>query len=303
MKIVVFGGSGFVGSHVADALSDAGHEVINYDFKKSNYLRSDQKMIIGDILDENKVDNAIRGADAVYNFAGIADIEYASKNPLEAVKYNILGNTIILEGCRKNKVKRFVYASTLYVYSKNGSFYRASKQACELLIETYHETYGLDYTILRYGSLYGPRSDESNWIYSILKQAVIDEKITRYGDGDEIREYIHIKDVAKGSADILSDEFKNQYIIISGYQSLKIRELLTMIKEIMSNKIEIEYLPSIDNFHYEITPYSFTPKIAKKLVAKTYLDMGQGILECLNEIYHKNRLHLKQNEVIIEGSL
>lgn len=287
MKVIVFGGSGFLGSHVADELTKRGHEVVIYDIQKSPYLRDGQKMIIGNILDSKKVHNSVKGCDVVYNFAGMADMDEAHFKPLETIEKNILGNTIILEACRKNKVKRFVFASTIYVYSDAGSFYRSSKQACESIIENYKDVFGLPYTILRYGSLYGPRAKENNWIHKILKQALTDGKITRHGDGEEIREYIHVKDAAKLSVDILSKEFENENVIITGNQPMKIKDLHTMIKEILGNKIKLEFLPTVSSSHYEITPYSFNPKTAKKLVGTQSYDLGQGVLECLAEIYDK----------------
>jgi len=217
----------------------------------------------------------------------IADIDEASKKPLESVKINILGNSIILEACRKNKVKRFVFASSLYVYSKAGSFYRSAKQACELLIENYHELFGLPYTIMRYGSLYGPRSDDRNFIHLIVREALTQGKITRYGDGEELREYIHVLDAAKGSIDILSDGFINQHVIITGNQQMRIKDLLVMIKEMLDNKVRIEFLPPKESYHYEITPYTFAPKVGRRLTSKTYLDLSQGILETISDIYKK----------------
>ncbi|MBL7129815.1 MAG: NAD(P)-dependent oxidoreductase [Candidatus Omnitrophica bacterium] len=287
MKAIVFGGSGFLGSHVADALDSAGYEVLIYDIKPSPYLRSSQKMIVGDILDQPKVEKYMQGCDAAYNFAGISDIDEARQRPLDSVRFNILGNSIILEACRKFKIRRFVFASSLYVYSKSGSFYRSTKQACELLIENYYEIFGLPYTILRYGSLYGQRADGRNFIYQIIKQALTEGKITRYGDGEELREYIHVLDAAKGSVEILSDEFINQHVILTGNQQMRIKHLLFMIKEILDNKIEIEFLPPDESLHYEITPYSFAPKIAKKLTCKTYLDLNQGILDTIYDLYKK----------------
>jgi len=287
MKVIVFGGSGFVGSHVADALTQAGHDVTIYDLTVSPYLRSPQKMVVGDILDEKKVNDAVKGCDVVYNFAGIADIDEASQRPLDSVKTNIIGNSIILEASHKVKVKRFVFASSLYVYSKAGSFYRSSKQACELIIENYNEIFGLPYTILRYGSLYGPRADENNFIYKIIKQALQEGRIIREGDGEEIREYIHIYDAAKISVEILSGEFANQYVIVTGNQQMKVKDLLLMVKEMLDNKIEIEYTQPSFNYHYEITPYVFAPKLARRIVSKTYLDLGQGILKSIQNMYEE----------------
>lgn len=294
MRTIVFGGAGFLGSHVADVLSSRGHEVIIFDLKNSPFLKDGQVEITGDILDQKAVEKAVCGCDIVYNFAGISDLIISKNSPFETVKNNIFGNTVLLEASRKAKVKRFVFASTLYVYSKTGSFYRSSKQACELLIENYQEIYGIDFTILRYGSLYGPRTDENNWIYKMIKQALDEGKITRHGDGDELREYIHVYDAARLSADILSDEYKNQHVIITGNQQIKVKDLLFMVKEILNNKIELEFIPADYNEHYEITPYTFRPKLAKRIQSNHYTDLGQGILDLMHIIY-KDKPAAKEN--------
>lgn len=299
MKIIVFGGAGFLGSHVADALTEKEHEVVIFDLKKSPYLKKGQISIVGDITNQKMVENSMKGCDVAYNFAGITDLGKARINPLETVKNNILGNTTLLEACRKYGVKRFIFASTLYVYSKTGSFYRSSKQACELLIENYHEIYGLDFTILRYGSLYGPRADENNWIYRILKQALMEKKIIRHGDGKELREYIHVYDAARLSVDILSREYKNQHVIISGNQQIKIKDLLIMIKEILNNKIELKFCPVVNVEHYEITPYNFNPKLAKRIQGNHYVDLGQGILDLIAEIHKECLPNKKYDEISI----
>lgn len=287
MKIVVFGGSGFVGSHVADCLTENNHAVTIFDSRPSMYLKPGQEMALGDILDTEAVKEVTRGADAVYNFAGVADIGQAKSSPREAIQTNIIGTTNILESCRVNNVKRFIFASTVYVYSEAGSFYRATKQACELLIECFHKQYNLDFTILRYGSLYGPRADENNWIYTILKQALVQKRITRKGDGDELREYIHVQDAARLSVKSLEEAFKNQYVIITGQQPIRIKDLMVMIKEMLNNEISLEFLREELEEHYEITPYNFRPKIAKRIVDNSYVDLGQGILEMLNKIFDK----------------
>ena len=288
MKAIVFGGSGFLGSHIADTLTNKGYDVTIFDLQPSKYLKDKQKMVVGDILDQKAVEKAVKGCEVVYHFAALADIEAAHLKPLETVEYNILGTTTILEACRKNKVKRFVFASTIYVYSDAGSFYRSSKQACELIIENYNEVFNLPYTILRYGSLYGPRADDKNWIHKILNQATKDGKITRHGDGEEIREYIHVEDAAKLSVDILSKQFENENVIITGNQPMKIKDVLVMVKEILGNKIDLEFIPTESSIHYEITPYSFKPKVAKKLVSDQFYDLGQGILECLADLNNKH---------------
>jgi UDP-glucose 4-epimerase len=151
MKIVVFGGSGFLGSHVADELTVRGHDVKIFDKAVSPYLQECQEMIIADVLDRSAVQNAVEGADIVYNFIALSDLEQARYSPTDTVKVNVLGNVNILESALEAKVKRFIFSSSIYVYSDAGSFYRSSKQACELFIENYYKVHALDYTILRPG--------------------------------------------------------------------------------------------------------------------------------------------------------
>jgi UDP-glucose 4-epimerase len=299
MKSIVFGGSGFLGSHTADALTRAGHEVLIFDIKKSRYIQKGQKMVVGNILDKKAVESAVKDCDYVYNFAGIADIEEAHKKPVETIEHNVLGNALVLEACRLNRVKRIIFASTLYVYSDKGSFYRSSKQACEIIIENYNRVFGLPYTILRYGSLYGPRASEVNYIYKILKQAVTEGKITSFGQGEDLREYIHVEDAARCSVEILSREFENQYVIISGAQPMRRKDMLMMINEILGNKIKIEFSPADTNLHYKVTPYHFSPKLAKRYISNYYLDLGQGLLQCLKDIYEKvHPSNLGLNEIL-----
>jgi len=255
-------------------------------------------MVVGDILDFDRVEEAVRGCDYVYNFAGIADIGVACQKPLKAIEINVLGNTNILDVCKIYKIKRFIFASSIYVYSDLAPFYRSSKQACELIIEDYQKTFGLDYTILRYGSLYGIRGNEFNFIYKIIKQAIEERKITRKGDGEEIRDYINVLDAARCSIEILSEEFKNQYVMITGTQSTKVKDLLIMIKEIFHGDIDIEYVPGDNEGHYAITPYSFRPRVAKKFVSNYYYDLGQGVLDVIYEVYSKSHNNLNNLEVI-----
>ena len=304
MKAIVFGGSGFLGSHVADELTKRSFDVTIYDTKKSKYLSSQQKMIVGSIMDKEKVKDAVKGCEYVYNFAAVAGIEDALRDPCRAIEINILGNTNILEACRSHKVKRFIFASSVYVYSDLAPFYRSSKQACELIIEDYQKSFGIDYTILRYGSLYGKRANEFNFIYKIIKQAIEEGKIIRKGDGEEIRDYINVLDAARCSVDILSDEFINESVMLTGTQSTKIKDLLSMIREMFKGKIDIEYKPVKEEGHYEITPYAFRPKVAKKFVSNYYHDLGQGILDVIYDVYSeldKNSKIIKTVEKLIES--
>jgi NAD-dependent sugar epimerase/dehydratase len=286
-KVVVFGGSGFLGSYVADELTSRGYNVIIADINVSKYLKPDQNFIQVDIGDPEKLKAIIDGANIVYNFVAISNIEDAIYDPIKSMAINTMGNLNILEACREvGNIDRFVYASSAYASSKDGSFYGISKYSSEKLTQEYFIRYGLKYTIIRYGSLYGERASHNNYIYNLLYKAIKNGELYYKGDGEDLREYIHAADAARLSVDILEDSrFENDNIILTGIEKLKRIELLTMINEILQNKLEIKKIDENNFGHYKITPYTFHPTTAKKLVANPFIDIGQGLLECIQEIY------------------
>ena len=303
LRAIVFGGSGFLGSHVADVLHERGMQVRVFDRLPSPYLQAGQEMVLGDIQDQPMVEASVQGHDVVYNFAGIADLGEANDHVLESIQSNVLGNTILLEAARKAGVQRFLYASTIYVYSELGGFYRCGKQAAELYIEEYQRRYGLDYTILRYGSLYGPRADKRNSIHRYLTQALLEGHITCLGTGDEEREYINVHDAARLSVDVLAPPYRNRHVVLTGQYPMQTRQMLRMLQEIMGGRVEVEYQPAQPSpDHYGVTPYSFIPRVARKIVSHEYMDMGQGLLECLYELHREmNSNSLPESEARSKG--
>jgi UDP-glucose 4-epimerase len=288
-KAIVFGGSGFLGSHVADCLTASGYEVTIFDLGPSQYILPEQKMVLGNILDQQSVLDAVSGQDIVYNFAGIADLDDATTRPIDTVHLNVMGNINIMEAAVKTNAERFVYASSIYVYSQKGGFYRCSKQASEVYIEEYQRRFGLEYTVLRYGTVYGTRADERNSVFRYLKEALNAGCIKCDGTGEEMREYVNVQDAARLSVEILNNEYRNKHIIITGHHPMKFKDMISMIREIIEKDISVEFSGVENRDHYNITPYSFSPKIGQKLVSHYYLDMGQGLLECLHEISDRER--------------
>jgi UDP-glucose 4-epimerase len=288
-NVTVFGGAGFLGSHVADELSERGYRVKIFDRIKSPYLLPEQEMIIGDILDKKAVHEAVSQSDYIYNYAGLADINDAKEKPELTAQLNIMGNLHILEACRFHQVKRFIFASSVYVFSESGSFYRASKQASENFVELYYEKFALPYTILRYGSIYGRRADNRNAIYRFIESALREGKIKYQGSGEELREYVHANDAACLSVDILKESYANKHFVITGNNLMKVADVMQMISEILKEKdIELMFDNKDIEAHYNITPYTYKPKIGKKIIANPFVDMGQGILDCIHELVKKD---------------
>ena len=285
MNTLVIGGSGFLGSHVADQLSLAGHAVRIFDRLASPWLRGDQTMLIGDLLNFQHVFDAMVGCEVVYNFAAIADLDEALNKPVETARVNVLGNVQVLEACRQAAVKRYVYASTVYVYSREGGFYRCSKQAAEQYVEEYQRSYGLDYTILRYGSLYGPRADERNGLWRIVKTALETGCVRYEGSPEAMREYIHVEDAARASIAALGDEFRNQHVVLTGQEPMRVLDLLKMLAEILDlPKDAVEFVPVEYAGHYVRTPYAYQPKLGRKYTPPLHVDLGQGLLQLIEEI-------------------
>lgn len=287
-KILVTGGAGFLGSHLVDMLVRRGHTVTILDRARSRFASDSVRQLVGDLSDLDAVRAAVTDQDAVYHLAGFSDLNAAKSRPLETVQANIVGTVTLLEAMRSVNITRFLFASTAYVYSREGGFYRCSKQACESYIEEYARTFGLHYTILRYGSLYGPRSDASNGVFRLLRAAMTEGKISYSGAPDDIREYIHVEDAASLSVDVLGAEFEGQHIMITGQSPTRAVDLFTMFQEILGRDIEIEYrrLVGPGSGHYAVTPYAYTPRPGKKLVTNQYVDMGQGLLRMVEEIHH-----------------
>jgi len=285
----VLGGSGFLGSHVADKLADAGYQVRIFDQRPSPWIRAGQEMILGDLLNQSEVSEAIQGTEVVYNFAGLADLNEGLSKPLETVRINVLGNTHVMEACRRFDVKRFVYASTVYVNSRDGGFYRCSKQASEHYVEEYQKSYRLNYTILRYGSLYGPRADASNGMYRIVKKALESGFIEYEGSPDSLRQYIHVEDAALASVDALGDEFCNQSVVLTGQEPMRVLDMLEMLAEILGLRDAVKFIPSEQPGHYIRTPYAYQPKLGKKYVLPMHVDLGQGLLQVISELHENLR--------------
>lgn len=296
-NVVVFGGAGFLGSYVVEELVRRGHKVTVYDRKAPVGIKNGFKVIEGDIMDGDAVVAAVAGQNAVYNFAGLADLNDSIDRPVETVQLNVMGNLNVLEACRAAEVERFVYASSVYVFSHKGAFYGASKKSSELIIEQYGEQYGLDYTIVRYGSVYGERADVSNRIYRLIRQALTEGKITFAGDGSEEREYIHGRDAGKLSVDILDAAYAGQHVILTGIERHRYSDLLALVREMLNGEVDIEMLDQDYKGHYVMTPYSFSPTVGVKLVNNPSIDFGQGVLECVEHVFHE-----LQEEGVLNGS-
>ena len=288
MKIAVLGGRGFIGSHVADELSKRGHKVTIFDKKRSKWLRSDQKMLVGDILNYSTLAKAIRNNQIVYNFAAISDLDRAMHEPLISARINILGTVQALKLCKKYRVKRFIHASSIYATSSQGGFYSCSKRAADDYVEEFNKIYKLNYTILRFGSVYGLRADKSNGLRKIIDQAIWRKKIIYQGNNKSVRKYINVLDAAKACAEVLKNKYKNKCVILTGKKITKIKELLKFIaKDLKINSKIIFFNDKTNSGHYIGTPKPYKGKIGIKLLFKSKIDFYPALSNLIKSIKTK----------------
>lgn len=238
-NILVTGGSGFIGSHVVDSLIDKNYKVTIFDmfFPK----RKDVKFIKGSILDKKLIKFALKNIDFIFHLAAVSDINKVQNIPAKTIETNIIGTTNLLEEARKKKIKRFIFASSVYSYGTAGNLYTTSKIASELTIKNYQLLFGQDFTILRYATAYGPKNRGVDAISIFVRRAIKNLDIIIFGNGKQKRNYLHVEDLANGSLIALKNEAKNKIITLASNKNIKIIELAKIIIKLTNSKSKIKF--------------------------------------------------------------
>ncbi len=258
MRVLVTGGSGFIGSHVVDKLRLRGHEPVIYDLRPSPWHEPGSvDTVLGSITDREALERALHSCDAVAHLAAVADVNDVHASPEDAERVNARGTVAVLEACRRASVKRVVYASTIWVYSDcdpeavdedtllppPSHLYTSTKLAGELYCKSYQELYGIDYTILRFGIPYGPRAREAAVIPAFVNKAFKGEPLTLAGDGLQSRRFVYVEDLAEGVVDGLADVATNRVYNLASDENVTIKQIAETVKELIGN-VEIVYTPA-----------------------------------------------------------
>ena len=260
MRVLVTGGSGFIGSHVVDKLRARGHEPVIYDLRPSPWHLDPAERVdtvLGSITDREALERALHSCDAVAHLAAVADVNDVHASPEDAERVNARGTVAVLEACRRAGVKRVIYASTIWVYSDTESdvvdedtllpppshLYTSTKLAGELYCKSYQELYGIDYTILRFGIPYGPRAREAAVIPAFVNKAFNGEPLTLSGDGMQSRRFVYVEDLADGVAAGLDDVATNRVYNLVSDENVTIKQIAELVQEIVGNT-EIVYTPA-----------------------------------------------------------
>jgi dTDP-glucose 4,6-dehydratase len=269
MKILVTGGAGFIGSNfvrmalrgdfaeisevvVLDKLTYAGN-VANLDFAVGN---PNFEFIQGDICDAEIVSKALIGIDAVLNFAAESHVDRSIIDSSEFIRTNILGVQVLLEASRNSAIKRFLQVSTDEVYGsiETGSWvetepllpnspYAASKASADLIVRSYAHTHKMDVVITRCSNNYGPNQYPEKLIPFFVKQLLSGEKVPIYGDGLNVRDWLHVEDHCRGIALVLSKGVSGEIYNIGGGTELSNFSLaLRIVKQLGLDSTYFEYV-------------------------------------------------------------
>ena len=293
-QVIILGGSGFLASHLIDLFEKNKRKTVIFDKFRNRKNTKTTKFIYGDILDKKKLLKTINAGDIVYHFAAVSDLDEANKNHLKAIEVNILGTVNVLEACVKKKAKKLIFSSSIYARSEQGGFYSTTKLSCEMLIERYAKKFGLRYTIVRFGSLYGEKSNYFNNIKNLISQGLNNNKIIRNSEGNEIRNYINVKDAVKICSSLIKNKYDNKYFNLVGKEKKTMKEVVNIIAKILKvKKIVFKKNPN-DNNHYLINPYTYKTRIGKIITPKKAIKFSLGIKNIIDE---ERKVILKKNSL------
>jgi len=254
MKVLVTGGSGFIGSHVVDRLAERNIKVRIFDMVLPTF-RNGLEYYQGSLVNFEEVRMAMNGIDYVLHLAAVADVKDVFTDPLYAESINVRGTITVLEAARRAGVKRVIYGSTTWVYSDVNAplvdettplhapshLYTATKMVSEYYCKSYSTLYNLPTTILRYGIPYGPRARGGAVIPIFVNKALNGEPLTLAGDGSQFRQFVYVEDLAEGNVLALKEVAKNQIYNLDGNRKVTIKEIAETVRKILGD-VKIEYV-------------------------------------------------------------
>jgi UDP-glucose 4-epimerase len=258
-KVIVTGGSGFIGSHVVDALKDAGYEVTVLDYGVPPH-RQDVGFENVDLMDMSSVLSATDGAGHIFHLAAVSNVNYAYKHPVYTTALNVVGTANVLEAARIHRGVRVYLASTVWVYNGSpdgrfvdeaapffmngaGHIYTSTKMAGEMICHNYAQLYQVPFTVLRLGIPYGPRMREELLIPIFIKKALNGEPLTVAGKGSQYRNFVYVRDLAEAHVLAMKDVAINQTYNIEGTRKVTVLEVAEGIRKNLGDHVKIEFVP------------------------------------------------------------
>ncbi len=292
-RILVTGGSGFLGTHLLRALVEQGHSVKNIDLRESKEFPT----IISDVRDAEKMEAEIKDVDLVFHLASLIEAGESVKFPQKFVDYNISGTVSVLEAMRKNNVPTFIFSSSAAIYGEPKTIpiteddrtlpinpYGMTKLAMEGLISSYVASFGMTGVALRYFNLYGPEEHhepETHALPRFIEQIYSDQEVTVWGNGGHLRDYIHIRDIVAGHLSAISFSSEHQskyhYFNLSTEKPASVLDLVSAIEKCLGKKARVVNHPDRPGDPRQL--YASAQKAHEQMGWKAEISLEDGIAE------------------------
>ena len=263
-NILITGGLGFIGSHITDELVENNNVTIidNKSTGSVNNLKDSShenlEIIIED-LHSADLDKILFEKDYVFHLAAMASVPLSVDNPVLCNQVNVDSTVKLLKAAINNNVKKIVFSSSSAVYGQNMNMplkeseplmptspYAASKASCELYLKSFYDSYGLNYTILRYFNVFGPRQDKNSQYAAVIPNFISalleNEPVEIYGDGEQTRDFVYVKDIVAANIKACESDYNGILNVASG-RRISINELYEIIKSTLKSDLEPNYLP------------------------------------------------------------
>lgn len=272
MKSIVTGGAGFIGSNLVKRLVSEGHDVVVLDnLRRGNKLDKDTMgsvdLIVGDVRDEDVVQKSVRGCDLIFHFAAILGVDIVADNPVETMDTEVIGLKNVMNAAIRHGIEKTIYASTSGVYGKAAieravdeefhvspsSSYSISKRYCEIYLKSLYQEKNIQSISLRFFNVYGTNQDNRMVIPRFFGQAINNESITVYGNGDQTRDFTYIDDVVEAIIQVANVAKGCEIINISNSREFAIKDLAKEIVKICESKSEIIFTnPGSNRYDFEV---------------------------------------------------
>jgi UDP-glucose 4-epimerase len=301
IKVVITGGCGFIGSHIAEYWDSQNAEIHIIDNLRSGYLKNIEHIKNAtfhnvSITDREEVFKIMEGVTYVHHLAAMVSVPESVQNPLECVKINVNGLINVLDAAVENKVKKIVHSSSAAVYGDNPespkdvnmkpmpkSPYGITKLDGEYYLQAYQENFGLHTTSLRYFNVFGTRQDpKSQYAAAVpifISKAIKNEQIIIYGDGEQTRDFIYVKDVANANILAVTNSDVSGVFNVALGGTTTINDIANLIIKETGSKSKIVYEPvragDIKHSHASID------NTVSKLKFKPQFSLADGLKETI----------------------
>jgi UDP-glucose 4-epimerase len=309
MRVLVTGGAGFIGSHVAQALLQAGHRVTvldNLSTGRRDLVPGGAVFVRGDLKQEARLDGWLAGHDAVVHLAALVPVPISVERPVAFVENNVVNTVRLLEAMRRTGVKRMLFSSSATVYGEpkrlplreddpiglqQSNPYGATKISAEAFVAVYHRLYGMDAAVLRYFNPYGPNElcePETHLIPNVIRAALTDKPVPVFWKGEQIRDFIYVEDLARAHAAVVGLKGLN-YFNIGSEKGTKVKEVLQIVTDIIGRPLRIDDLGERPGDVPAL--YATSAKLREATGWKADVDLEQGLRRTVD--YFRARLEAK----------